>query len=161
MNRTGVAGIIASLAALLFVAALLCAAVPAQSQNRAAISQGKGNAPGLQQSLNAPQHKREFAPRVIGRANSFIINGRIIAWRGGRLSIETARGERWNFQLDEQTTLLESSELVSIATMDDITLRPADLRLADQVEVVAERVGGRRLARIVTRTASAQPLAQR
>ena len=149
MNRTGVAGIIASLAALLLIAALLCVAVPAQSQHR------------VQPSPGSPHRQREFTPRVMGQANSFIVNGRIIAWRGQRLSIETARGERWDFQLDEQTTLLESSELVSIATMGDIALRPTDLRFADEVEVVAERVGNRRLARIVTRTASAQPVAQR
>src|SRR5215475_1819062 len=126
MNRNGVAGIIASLVALLFVAALLCAAVPAQSQKRV-VSQEKNNLHSVQQSPGSPRLKREFAPRVIGRSNSFIIQGHIIAWRGQRLSIETARGERWDFQLDEQTTLLESSELVSIATMDDIALRPADL----------------------------------
>jgi hypothetical protein len=160
MNRTGVAGIIASFIALLFIAALLCVAVPAQSQQRVA-GQEKGKPHRVQQSPGVPHLKREFAPRVIGRANSFIINGRVLAWRGQRLSLETARGERWDFQVDEQTTLLESSELVSIATMGDIALRPADLRFADEVEVIAERVGNRRLARIVTRTASAQPVAQR
>ena len=45
--------------------------------------------------------------------------------------------------------------------MDDITLRPADLRLGDEVEVVAERAGDRTFARILTRTASNQPVARR
>ena len=160
MKRTGVAGIIASLAVLLCMAVLLCVAVPAQSQNRVA-GQGKCNARSIHQSASSHNLKREFAPRVIGRANSFIINGHIVALRGQQLSIETTRGERLDFQMDEQTTLLESSELISIATMDDITLRPADLRLADEVEVVAERAGSRSLARIVTRTASGQPVARR
>lgn len=160
MKRTGVAGIIATFAALLCMAMLLCIAVPAQNQSRVA-GQERSNARSIHPSASSRNLKREFAPRVIGRANSFIINGHIVALRGQQLSIETARGERLNFQMDEQTTLLESNELVSIATMDDITLRPTDLRLADEVEVVAERAGSRHLARIVTRTASAQPMARR
>ena len=149
MKKTPVAGMIASLAVLLSVVVLLCMTVPAQSRGRVA-GQGKGAA-----------HGGQFAPRVIGRANSFIVNGRVVALRGQRLGIETARGARMEFQLDEQTTLLEANTLVSIATMDDITLRPADLRLADEVEVVAEHAGGRALARIVTRTAAGQPVARR
>jgi hypothetical protein len=156
MKSSGVAGIIVSLA-VVCMAVLLCIAVPAQSRN--AGHQTKEHA--RRQPVGSPNLKREFAPRVIGRADSFIINGHIVALRGQRLSIETARGERLDFQMDEQTTLLDSSELVSIATMDDITLRPADLRLADEIEVVAERDGNRRLARIITRTASAQPVARR
>ncbi|MEN3333683.1 MAG: hypothetical protein V7641_3048 [Blastocatellia bacterium] len=160
MKRNGVAWILAMFAVLSCIAMLLCIAVPAQNQNRIA-GQERGNGRSLHLSASSRNLKREFVPRVIGRANSSIINGHIVALRGQQLSIETASGERLNFQMDEQTTLLESNELVSIATLDDITLRPADLRLADEVEVVAERVGNRRLARIVTRTASGPPLARR
>jgi hypothetical protein len=151
MKRTRVAGIIASFVVLLSAVALLCMAVPAQ--NRSARDK--------HQSAAARNLKGEFAPRIIGRANSFIVNGRVVVLRGSRLGVETARGTRLEFEMDEQTTLLEANTLVSIATMDDITLRPADLRLADEVEVVAERVGHRLLARIVTRTAAGQPVARR
>jgi hypothetical protein len=154
VKRTRVVGIIASLAVL------LCIAVPAQSQNRV-VGQQKSDGRSNHPSASSRNLKREFVPRVISRTNSFIINGRIVALRGQQLSIETARGERLDFQMDEQTTLIESNELVSIATMDDITLRPADLRLADEVEVIAERAGSRSFARIVTRTAPGQPVARR
>jgi hypothetical protein len=154
MKKNHVAGIIASLVVL------LCITVPAHSQNPAA-GQEKGSAHRIQQPNHSRNLKRESVPHIVGRANSFIVNGRIVALRGQQLRVETARGERLDFQMDEQTTLLESNELVSIATMDDITLRPADLRLADEVEVVAERVGNRSLAHIVSRTASGQPVARR
>ncbi|MFL6216932.1 MAG: hypothetical protein ACJ74J_23820 [Blastocatellia bacterium] len=160
MNRSRVARLIASLAAPLCLVVMLCAAVPAQNRSR---NDGrvKGVAHSIRRPTNAQSPKREFAPRVIGRANSFIIRGHITALNGQRLSLETAAGARVDLQLDAQTTLLDSSELVSIATMDDITLRPADLRLADEVEVVAERAGERTFARILTRTASGQPVARR
>ena len=157
MKSSGMAGIIV-LIAVLCMGALLCMAVPAQSLNAAA---GQTKPHARRQPVGSPTLKHEFVPHVIARADSFIINGHIVALHGQRLSVETARGERLDFQLDGQTTLLDSSELVSIATMDDITLRPSDLRLADEVEVVAERAGNRRFARIVTRTASGQPVARR
>src|ERR1700754_601926 len=147
MKTIKVAGIITTLAVL------MCITVPAYSQQRVK-GLDKGNARSVQQPGSSHHFKRGFAPQVIGRASSFIITGRLVAMRGQRLSLETADGARRDFQMDEQTTLLESGELISIATMGDITLRPADLRLADEVEVVAERVGSRCLARIVTRTAS-------
>ncbi|HKP10698.1 MAG TPA: hypothetical protein VJZ91_01260 [Blastocatellia bacterium] len=159
MKRSRIAGLVASLAALLCIVVLICAAVPAQSHSRDA-GQERG-ARSIRRPSDSHGPRREFAPRIIGRANSFIVNGHIVALRGQRLSLETAEGTRLDFQLDEQTTLLTSSEVVSIATMDDITLRPADLRLDDEVEVVAERAGGRAFARIVTRTASGQPVARR
>jgi hypothetical protein len=130
---------------------MLCTAVPAQNRSRND-SRPKYVAQGIRRPTNAQNPRREFAPRVIGHANSFIIRGHITALNGQRLRLETAAGKRLDLQLDAQTTLLDSGELVSIATMDDITLRPADLRLADEVEVVAERVGDRAFARIVTRT---------
>ncbi len=154
MKRNRVAGLVASLAALLCIVVLLCAAVPAQNHSRD--KDGR-----IRRSTNLQSPRREFTPRVIGRSNSFIVSGHIVALRGGRLSLETAEGKRMDVQLDEQTTLFDSSEVVSIATMDEITLRLADLRLADAVEVVAERAGDRALARIITRTASNQPVARR
>ena len=149
MMRTRLAGMIASLVGLLCLVVLLCLEAPAQSRER--------------RSHQAPAgaSKHQYAPRIIGRANSFIANGRIVALRGQRLGVETADGARLEFQLTEQTTLMEANELVSIATMDDIALRPGDLRLADEVEVVAERAGNRLLAHIVTRTAHGQPVARR
>ncbi len=141
MKRTRLAGMIASLAGLLSLVVLLCLSAPAQSR--------------------AHHSHREYAPRIIGRANSFIVSGRIVALRGQRLVIETTSGTRLEFQLSERTTLMEAGELVSIATMDDIALRLADLRLADEVEVVAERAGQRLLAHIVTRTAQGLPVARR
>lgn len=160
MRRPRVIGMITALAALLSFVVMLCMAAPAQNRSHAA-GQGKGYAPTRHQPTAARSLKGEFAPRIIGRANSFIVRGRIIALRGQWLGIETASGERLEFQLSEQTTLIEGNELVSIATMDDIALRLADLRLADEVEVVAERAGPRKLAHIVTRTAQGQPVAQR
>ena len=145
MKRTGIVEIAILLAVLIGIA------VPAHSQNRA-----KGQPPARSHAL-----KREFTPQVIGRPNSFITTGHIVALRGRRLGVERADGARLDFQVDEQTTLMDSSELISIATMSDITLRLADLRLADEVEVVAERVGSRSFARIVTRTTSGQPVARR
>ena len=154
MKRTVVAGIITGLALA------LCIVVPAHGQNR--VDRPEKNSPRSSHgSIHSPAPRREFAPRIIGRAHSFIVSGRLVALRGQRFSLETARGARLDFQIDEQTMLLESSELVSIATLDDITLRPSDLRLGDEVEVVAERAGSRALARIVTRTAAGQPVARR
>jgi len=160
MNRGRGAGLIASLAALLCLVVMLCAAVPAQDRSRND-SRVKSGAGGIRRPTNAQAPKREYTPRVIGRADSFIIRGRVTALHGQRLSLETTAGARLDLQLDAQTTLMDSSELVSIATMDDITLRPADLRLGDEVEVVAERMGDRTFARILTRTASNQPVARR
>ena len=111
MTRTRLAGMTASLAGLLCLVVLLCMAVPAQSR---ATSQPKASTHRSRQATAAHAAKREFAPRIIGRANSFIVNGRIVALRGQRLGIETAGGARLEFELSEQTTLLEANELVSI-----------------------------------------------
>lgn len=154
MKRTGIRGIVVLLAVLIGIA------VPAHSQNRAK-GQERANLRSAPPPARSHNLKREFAPQVIGRANSFITTGRIVALGGRRLGVERADGTHLDFQVDEQTTLLDSSELVSIATMGDITLRLADLRLADEIEVIAERSGGRSLARIVTRTTSGQPVARR
>src|SRR5437763_6554514 len=101
MTRTRLAGMIASLAGLLCLVVLLCMAVPAQSR---ATSQPKASAHRSRQATAAHAAKREFVPRIIGRANSFIVNGRIVALRGQRLGIEMAGGARLEFELSEQTT---------------------------------------------------------
>jgi hypothetical protein len=160
MNRSRLAGLIASLAALLSLVVMLCATVPAQSRSHND-GRSKNVAHSIRRPTNTQTPRREYAPRIIGRANSFIIRGHITALNGQRLSLQTSAGARFDLQLDAQTTLMDSGELVSIATMDDITLRPADLRLGDEVEIVAERAGDRTLARILTRTASGQPVARR
>ncbi len=97
---------------------------------------------------------RTYSPRITGRSNSMIVEGRISEIRDGLIIIKTARGVRYDFRIDDQTTTLNSDELISIATMSDITLNASDLRTADLVEIVAERAGRRATARIITRIAS-------
>jgi hypothetical protein len=58
---------------------------------------------------------------------------------------------RYDLRTDDQTTVLDSGELVSIATMGDIALSVSDLRVSDWVEVVTERAGRSQAARIITR----------
>ena len=98
--------------------------------------------------------KRTYTPVVLGRSQSFVIEGRIVAAGKGRIEIRTARGARYQFEADDQTTYLQSGELVSIANLPDVTLRLSDLRAPDRVEIVAEREGQRIVARIVTRIAA-------
>jgi hypothetical protein len=95
--------------------------------------------------------KQTFVPRVEGRSTSFIVEGLITDARPGAIRIKTAKGERITFEIDDQTTVLDTGELVSISTMAEIELTPSDLHVFDRVEVVAERDGLRPLARIVTR----------
>ena len=95
-----------------------------------------------------------YSPRITGRSNSMIVEGRITEIRDDLVSIKTARGTRYDFRIDDQTTTLDSGELISIATMSEITLSTSDLRTADQVEIVAERCGRQAAARIITRIAS-------
>ena len=83
-----------------------------------------------------------------------IVEGRITEIRDDLVSIKTARGTRYDFLIDDQTMTLNSDELISIATMSDITLSASDLRINDRVEVVAEREGRHATAKIVTRIAS-------
>lgn len=97
---------------------------------------------------------RTYSPRITGRSNSMIVEGRIIEIRDDFVSVKTARGARYDFRIDDQTTTLNSDELISIATMSEITLSVSDLRIADRVEVVAERTGRQAAARIITRIAS-------
>lgn len=134
---------------------LLSVAALAQSPRRST-TQEPNSTPGVQQAI-----KREAAPRTLNHANSFIVTGHIVSLRGQKLSLETARGAHVDFQLDKEVTLLESNELISIATMDDISLKPSDLRPADEVEVVAERVAANRyVAHIITRTAAGPAMAR-
>ena len=105
--------------------------------------------------LTAAGGPATYAPRVIAGSNSSIIEAAIVAVNSDSLTVKTARGATVRFDLDDQTSILESGELVSIATIPDLTLGASDLRPFDKVEIVFEREGSRRLARIVTRTLSA------
>ena len=135
MKRIKLARVLASLAALAVVAS---SAV--QAQDRA---------------INSRAAKtRTYSPRVTAPSNSVILEGRITEIRDDLVSIKTARGTRYDFRIDDQTTTLNSGELISIATMSDITLSVSDLRTADRVEIVAERIGHRAIARIITRITS-------
>ena len=97
---------------------------------------------------------RTYAPRVKGRSSSFVIEGFIARLEDNIIIIKTTRGERYDFGLDDQTSVIRSDELVSIATMADIALSTSDLHVSDRVEIVTERVGRREVARIITRLAS-------
>ena len=83
-----------------------------------------------------------------------IVEGRITEIRADLVRIKTARGTHYDFRIDDQTTMLSSDELISIATMSDITLSVSDLRPSDRVEIVAERADRQAIARIITRIAS-------
>ncbi len=98
--------------------------------------------------------KQTFAPRILRRSASFIVEGIITDARSGAIRIKTTKGERLVFEIDDQTTVLNAGELVSISTLADIELTPSDLHVFDRVEIVAERDGLRRLARIITRIRS-------
>lgn len=98
--------------------------------------------------------KQTFAPRIKGRSASFIVEGIITDARSGAIRIKTTKGESLTFEIDDQTTVLNADELVSISTMAEIELTPSDLHVFDRIEIVAERDGLRRLARIVTRIRS-------
>ena len=93
-----------------------------------------------------------FAPRIRGRSESFIVEGLITAAAASTIRIN--KGERATFEIDDQTTVLKTGELVSISTLADIELSASDLQIFDRVEIVFEREGGRRLARIITRLQS-------
>jgi hypothetical protein len=141
MNRIKVIATAAALAALFAAAAPIISAQDKSSNNRA-------------RRPVARAASRTYAPRVLGRSSSLIVEGRVIGIENNRVSIRSARGARYDFRIDDQTTTLDSGEAVSIATMGDIALSASDLRVADWVEVVAERAGSRAMARIITRVAS-------
>jgi hypothetical protein len=142
MNRIRVIAVAASLATFFAAATPVIRAQDKSSSHRPAKQAG------------ARAATRTYAPRVIGRSNSMVVTGRITEIQADRISIKSARGARYDFRIDDQTTTLDSGEVVSIATMDDIALSVADLRVADRVEVVTEHAGNSTLARIITLIAS-------
>ncbi|HST23055.1 MAG TPA: hypothetical protein VLR90_18170 [Blastocatellia bacterium] len=105
-------------------------------------------------AINNRAATHTYSPRITGRSNSMIVEGRITEIHDDLVSIKTARGTRYDFRIDDQTTTLNSDELISIATMSEITLSVSDLRIADRIEIVAERTGRQAAARIITRIAS-------
>ncbi|HXG94710.1 MAG TPA: hypothetical protein VNN73_20375 [Blastocatellia bacterium] len=104
---------------------------------------------------------RLYSPRIRSYALSFIVEGRVEAITARSITIKTARGIQYRFEIDDNTSILESGELVSFATMADVALTPSDLRLMDSVEIVVERANHRNIARIITRTAQAGALLAR
>lgn len=152
MNRTS--GF--ALSALLSVMIMLATSAMGQQPDKATASHKNISPHAARQSERTAlkSGNRTYAPRIEGRSFSFVIEGRITDLEDNVITIKTARGARYDFRLDEQTTVLDSGELVSIATMADISLSAADLRLSDTVEVVAERAGRQEVARIITRIAS-------
>lgn len=143
MKRTTGFGVLAAVA----VSIILAVSTAAQQPQRLSASYRKNSA-----QPSAKTHA--YVPRIKGRSSSFVIEGVITRLDGDLVVIKTARGERHNFGLDEQTSVLSADELVSIATMADIALTASDLRVADRVEIVTERAGSRDVARIITRIAS-------
>lgn len=93
-----------------------------------------------------------YAPRIIAVSNSSIIEATVVAVGLESLTVKTAKGLTLRFDLDDQTSILESGELVSIATLPDLTLDASSLRPFDKIEIVFEREGSKKLARIITRT---------
>jgi hypothetical protein len=120
------------------------------------------SASGLAQARNKSKlPARAFTPRVRAYSDSAIINGRISSIETGRLIIKTTQGPRVSLEIDDNTTMLEAGELVSFASMGDIALSVGDLRISDSVEIVVERAGSRQMARIITRTRSADAMVAR
>jgi len=105
---------------------------------------------------------RTYTPQVRAYSDSAIIEGRLSSIEAGHLIIKTAQGPRVRLEMDDNTAILESGELVSFAAMAEIALSVADLRIADSVEIIVERAGNRQIARIITRTQGADaPVAKR
>lgn len=100
------------------------------------------------------RQNKETAPRIIKHSESYIIRGRLSAISDRRISVEPGRGSRLSFDLDDSTDVYEGAGLISIASMDEVRLGPDALRVGDRVEVVVERDGNRRVARIISRLAS-------
>lgn len=110
----------------------------------------------------AQEYSKQYSPRLIGRSNSAVIEGRITNIQSNRISVKSSRGSRYDFKIEDQTTVFDSPELVSIATMSDIALSVSDLRVMDLVEIVTEGAGRSQTARIITRiSASGATVASR
>jgi ribosomal protein L28 len=94
---------------------------------------------------------RTYTPRIHNYSATSIVEGRVLSIEAAAIRIKTDGGARHEFLIDEATSIFESGELVSIATMADITLKPSDLKPSDVVEIVVERAGRSPAARIITR----------
>jgi hypothetical protein len=149
MKRTRWFGMLTALA----VSIILTVSTAAQ-QPQKTYKKNSGNVTRQFHSAQASANSRTYVPRIKSRSSSFIIEGLITALDNNVIVIKTERGERHSFGLDDQTSVLTSDELVSIATMADISLSASDLRVSDRVEIVTERLGRREVARIITRIAS-------
>jgi hypothetical protein len=99
------------------------------------------------------QELRETAPLVIKDSESYIVRGQLLAIGGNRISMQPERGGRISLDIDDRTDVYEDGGLISIATMDEVRLSAAALRAGNIVEIVVERDGNRRVARIITRLA--------
>jgi hypothetical protein len=149
MKRTRWFGMLTALA----ISIILTVSTAAQ-QPQKIYKKNSGNVTRQFHSAQASANSRTYVPRIKSRSSSFIIEGLITALDNNVIVIKTERGERHSFGLDDQTSVLTSDELVSIATMADISLSASDLRVSDRVEIVTERLGRREVARIITRIAS-------
>jgi hypothetical protein len=130
-----------SLNAALLIAALLSVALPAPAQTR-------------QTSARRAQARAErgiYTPKLKGSSPSYVVEGQVVAISSSRIAIKTRKGVRYVFGLDDLTTVIESGELVSIATLADVALSASDLRVFDQVEIVTGREPSGDFARIITR----------
>ncbi|MFP5263887.1 MAG: hypothetical protein ACLGJB_18555 [Blastocatellia bacterium] len=140
-----------------FAVAIMLSAPAAARQPHKAVDSYKKNSGRVARQPEQAKRKAlggDYTPHVEGRSLNLVIEGRITSLEGNVITIKTARGARFDLVLDQQTTVFGSGELVSIATMADITLSPSDLRVSDTVEVVTEHIGQRQVARIITRIAS-------
>jgi hypothetical protein len=99
------------------------------------------------------QEKIENAPLILKDSKSCIVRGRLIAISAGRISVRSEREGRISLGMDDRTDVYEDGGLISIATMDEVRLSPGALRAGNIVEIVVERDGPRRIARIITRLA--------
>jgi hypothetical protein len=152
MKRTMRLSAIAALTVLIIFAV----STAAQHSQKTKGAYKKNSTPITRQSepVQASAKIRTYAPRIKGRSASFVIEGLISKIEDNLIIIKTERGERYNFKLDDQTSVIRSDELVSIATMADIALSISDLHVSDRVEIVTERLGKREVARIITRIES-------
>lgn len=134
-------------ASVLVLSVLVISVTPAPAQEL----QGRSRA---NPAAKKEPKNQTFAPRIRGRSESFIVEGLITAADAGAIRIKTATGRLATFEIDDQTTVLGTGELVSISTLADIELTASDLQIFDRVEIIFEREGRRRLARIITRLQS-------
>jgi hypothetical protein len=156
MKRKLIIRMAASLAIVIVIATSAAQAQNKTSPSLSHLATQSGAQSDARSYASGRSHARKlsYAPRVIGRSNSRVVEGRILDIRNNRIVIQSSQGSQYDFLIDDHTTVLDSGELVSIATMDDIGLSVSDLRVADHVEIVTERAGNRVAARIITRISS-------